>query len=123
MALQTESSGINKGYQMSQEGFLEGAIDYYAQGLRIDNMKFELLFNLGWIYNTMNRWSVALHWMAKAHITNPDEVRPLYGLAVITLKLAQYRESLDLTLQASSMQIDDEIMKINLLYLTAVINK
>ena len=47
MALQTESSGINKGYQMSQEGFLEGAIDYYAQGLRIDNMKFELLFNLG----------------------------------------------------------------------------
>ena len=108
---------------MSIEGHLEGAVDYYAEGLRIDPTHFDLQFNLGWIYNSLNKWTAALHWMAKAHITKPDIVDPIYGMAVITLKLGKYKESLDFTTQASSMNIPDEVMKISLLYIAALINK
>lgn len=42
-----QSFGTNKGHQMSIEGHLEGAVDYYAEGLRIDPTHFDLQFNLG----------------------------------------------------------------------------
>lgn len=61
--------------------------------------------------------------MAKAHITQPENVAPLYGIAVITLKLGRYKESLDFTIQATCMEVKDTIMEINLLYLAALINK
>lgn len=61
--------------------------------------------------------------MSKAHVSNPEHVSPLYGLAIMNLKLGFYQDSLDFTIQATSMEIHDSIMKINLLYLAALINK
>jgi tetratricopeptide (TPR) repeat protein len=98
-----------KGYKMSLENNYEVAIDYYQQGYRLENKHFRIMYNLGCLYNSLNKFKSSLSWLCKAHVCSPKDVKPVYGLAIVMLRMKRYRDSLDFTKQAASMEICSRI--------------
>lgn len=70
------------------------------------------------------RIKMALKKMAKKHLKDQTNIDPLYAMALLTLKLGRFQESLNFTYHASSMSSKQpEEMQIKLLYLAALNNK
>ncbi|CAI2366456.1 unnamed protein product [Moneuplotes crassus] len=78
---------IRKGYELSKEGKIEAAIDYYLQGSILESNNLEVSYNLGCLYNSCNKLKCSIIWLAKAHSIDPYDPKPILGLAVTMVKL------------------------------------
>ena len=47
---------------------IELAIDYYLQGVLVDSSNFELMYNLGCLYNHINKLKTAMYYFSKAYL-------------------------------------------------------
>lgn len=81
-----------KGYKNSKNRNIEFGIDYYLQGIALNPNHFEINYNLGCLYNTLDKCKAAIHWFSKAHIITPSDPRPILGLSLIMLKTQNYNE-------------------------------
>jgi tetratricopeptide (TPR) repeat protein len=112
-----------KGYMMSQEGNINNAIDYYMQGVKLYSKSFVTWFNLGWVYNKVNKRKLALNWFAKAHLADPDRIEPFYAISVVCYRSDLNKISCNFALLWLADDTIDEEMKTNARYLAAISNK
>ena len=104
---------------MSKENKMTAAIDYYKQGIKVNNRHAEIMFNLGWCYNRISKYKMALKWFKQASMVKTGWVNPLYGISLIYLKLGMSEESIEYNEKALRWYGIDELTKINLLYMRA----
>lgn len=71
----------------------------------------------------MHKLKAAIHWYSKAHVFDSSQPLPLYALSFIMLKLKNYNDCLEFAMSALDLEISDEEIKINLLYLAALSSK
>jgi tetratricopeptide (TPR) repeat protein len=124
-----------KGYEMSLEGNINNAIDYYFQGLKKSSKNFIICYNLGCIYSSINLQRTALNWLAKAHLSNPNALEPIYACAIMCYRNRRYQIALDFALDwyrrlkslkftpQENTYIKDENFELNLRYIIAICYK
>ena len=78
------------------------------------------MYNLGSLYGLLNKLKAATHYLARAHVADPSNPKPILGLAIIMLKQRNYNDWLEFSIQAFDPSIEDEVVKISLLYLNAL---
>lgn len=78
---------------MSQQCNTNNAIDYYMQGIKLCSTSFVTCYNLGCIYNRINKTKLALNWFAKAHISDPDRTEPYYAISVVSYRSGMNKNS------------------------------
>ena len=69
------------------------AIDYYLQGVLVDSYNFDLMYNLGCLYNHMNKLKTAMYYFSKAYLKKLMSVQTVYSMAVVLYRLGEYNES------------------------------
>lgn len=62
----------------------------------------------------------ALNWLAKAHVSKPEAVEPIYAIAVMCYRMKRYKPSLDFSLLSLEKEIQNPVLKNNLRYLVAL---
>lgn len=109
-----------KGWELSQKGDLEQAIYFYLQGLNQEDDDFDIMVNLGWLYDRLNMLKTALFYFAKAYLKNLNSPIPVFGIALVLNKLERTKDSLEFALQWDSMPIENPKIKSNLTFLIAI---
>lgn len=99
---------------------MEGAIDYYLQGVEVDPNHYELLYNIGCMYNELCCLKAAAYYFGKAYLKHLKAPLPLFGLAVVLNRLKEFEDSLEFLKECSALPINDEFMKISIVFLQAM---
>jgi tetratricopeptide (TPR) repeat protein len=79
----------------SQGGDEQEAIHYYLQGLVIDQNDYDLLYNIGCLYNKNNDLHSALYYFCRAYLSKLKVYQPGFALAVVLYRLGVHDESLE----------------------------
>ena len=69
---------------------IEGAIDYYKQGLKITPTSEKLLYNIACSYEKIGKFANALRWFKHVLDSNPGSVDAHYGLSLASFKVKNY---------------------------------
>ncbi len=90
----------------------ESAIKEWKKGLKKDNKRYQLAFNVGLCYERLKRSDESIKWYIKAYKMNPDFTRPLYNANILLGEESKSKEKFYIDLVE---QTKDKVIKNNFL--------
>jgi tetratricopeptide (TPR) repeat protein len=125
--LESEATGWDfwfiKGKEATKKSAIEAAIDYYLQGLRVDPKHHQTYHNLGCWFVYLDRWVNALKCFEQEYILTPFEIKALYALVIVSLKLGNLDKAIQYIEAAKNLESKDNKLEANLIYFEALCYK
>lgn len=103
---------IQKQKNQAQNG-VEGAIDYYKQGLRITPNSEKLLYNIACCYEKIGKFENSIRWFKHVLEINPMNCDAYYGLALVYFKIKRYFDAHSSVEKAIEFHCETALVPIN----------
>ena len=111
---------LKKGFLASQNEDKEMAIDYYLQGLIYDSKNIDLMYNLGCLYNNLNKLKSSMYYLSKAYLKNVRDVKWTYGICIVLHRLEEFSDSQEYVYTLLRNKSISVSTRINLMFIKAM---
>jgi len=104
------SGSFNDGLSNYFNDDCEAAVKKWKKGLKKDDDRYQIAFNVGLCYQRLGKEKDSLKWYVKAFKINPDFMRPLYNAIILLGKKSKEKEKFYLNLVKNTK---DKVVKDN----------